>query len=579
VKRSRLFRVALVIATAVILLAQGAALGVTASPSRVSLPVQATKGDDDPTRTYSGPFVAVDPGNPLRMVAAYVELRNRRCGLMRSLDGGTTWTRLEASPVPDSYPFCLATNNNIFHAHMAFGRNGTLYYAFTGWDLQDGGLRIGNTSVLVGRSKDLGDTWETTVARDARGLQGNDMEQNRPISGIVVDTKTGKEDAVYVTYRRQLPNIVAPNAAPIRPMVVASTDGGRSFGEPVDLTVGVFDSDAVREEAFKTTTTLGGPQTSTTLGPAGTLAAKPNQAGNFGGGTSAMTGDDKGTIYAVWASITFNMANNPAAALYLSRSTDRGKTWTSSQLAPFDQKNTTFPDPPRLAWTPAGGAQGTLHLVRQRAPRPELASVRDIIYQRSTDGGKTWSEPKTLNDDDPAGLRYHGIPNITAAPNGRVDVAWWDTRHDNGARVNDVYYASSADGGLSWSKNIRITDRSVDRSIGVWGFNFDMSTPPGLASTNAFAMLTWDDTRNSEPGASASVFTGGYGGGLQDVYAAAVQYEAVGSGTSSVAKAALAGAVGLVVVGVILSVVALMSRRRGDPPTTSVPGRSPAAVG
>ena len=97
------------------------------------------------------------------------------------------------------------------------------------------------------------------------------------------------------------------------------------------------------------------------------------------------------TIYAVWASITFNMANNPAAALYLSRSTDRGKTWTSSQLAPFDQKNTTFPDPPRLAWTPGGGGQGTLHLVRQRAPRPELASVRDVIYQRSTDGGKTWS--------------------------------------------------------------------------------------------------------------------------------------------------------------------------------------------
>lgn len=123
-----------------------------------------------------------------------------------------------------------------------------------------------------------------------------------------------------------------------------------------------------------------------------------------------------------------------------------------------------------------------MHLVRQRAPRPELASVRDVIYQRSTDGGKSWSEPRTLNDDDPAGLRYHGIPNITAAPNGRIDVAWWDTRHDEGARVNDVYYASSADDGLSWTKNIRITDRSVDRSIGVWGFNFDMSTSPGRST-------------------------------------------------------------------------------------------------
>ena len=80
-----------------------------------------------------------------------------------------------------------------------------------------------------------------------------------------------------------------------------------------------------------------------------------------------------------------------------------------------------------------------------------------------------------------------------------------------------------------------------------------MSTPPGLASTNAFAITAWDDTRNSEPGASASTYSGGYGAGLQDVYSSVVQYQAVGGGTSKVAKAALAGAAGLLAVGVILS--------------------------
>jgi hypothetical protein len=309
------------------------------------------------------------------------------------------------------------------------------------------------------------------------------------------------------------------------------------------------------------------------------LAARPNQAANFGGGTPAVTVDGKGNIYVVWSSITFNMSNNPAAAIYLSRSTDLGKTWVGSQVAPFDQKNTTFPNPPRLAWSPEGGAQGTLHLVREWAPRPELASVRDVVHQRSTDSGKTWSEPKRLNDDDPAGLRFHGIPEIDVAPNGRVDVAWWDTRNEQGIRSNDVYYVSSTDNGANWSSNIRVTDRSVDRTLGVWGFNFDMSSPPGLASTNAFAMLAWDDTRNSEPGASASVYTGGYGAGLQDVYAAAVQYQAVGGGTSKAAQAALAAAIGVLAVGLILSLAALAARRRaGPPPVKTAPVRAPADV-
>ena len=577
---SRTFCRTLIAATALVAVAQSTALGETGSP-RVSQPVQATKGDDDPVRTYSGPALAVDPSNPMRVVASFVDLRSRRCGMMRSLDGGLTWKRLDASPALDSYPFCLVTNNNIFHGPMEFGRNGTLYYALAGWDLQDGGLRIGNTSVLLGRSNDLGDTWETTVVRDARGREGDASEQNRPMTGIAVDTRNGKEDHVYLVFRRQFPNAAAPNSKPIIPMVAVSTDGGRTFAEPVDLSKGVFDSAAVREDAFRSTTTLPGPTTTTTLGPAGSLAAQPNQAANFGGGTPAVTVDGKGHIYVVWSSITFNMSNNPAAAVYVSRSTDQGKTWEAIRVANFDQKNTSFPNPPRIAWSPDGGAQGTVHIVREWAPRPELASVRDIVHQRSTDGGNTWSEPKRLNDDDPEGLRFHGIPDIKVAPNGRIDVTWWDTRHEQGIRSNDVYYVSSTDNGKTWSPNIRVTDRSVDRTLGVWGFNFDMSTPPGLASTNDFAMLAWDDTRNSEPGSSGTTYSGGFGAGLQDIYAAAVQYEPVATGTSNAAKAALAAAVGLLVVGLALAVAALASRRRGavPPEPRAVTKKAPAGVG
>ncbi|MCA1674754.1 MAG: BNR repeat-containing protein [Actinobacteria bacterium] len=152
------------------------------------------------------------------------------------------------------------------------------------------------------------------------------------------------------------------------------------------------------------------------------------------------------------------------------------------------------------------------------------------------------------------------------APNGRVDVTWWDTRDDPGVYGNDVYYAASDDNGKTWSKNIRVTDRTIDRRIGVWGFNFDMSSPPGLASTDEFALLAWDDTRNADPTKPDSV---ALGGGLQDIYTSAIQYEAVGGGASRTAQYALAGVVGLLVVGLALTVVALAARRRdGTPPPT-----------
>ncbi|MDQ6727997.1 MAG: hypothetical protein M3066_17825, partial [Actinomycetota bacterium] len=123
-------------AVAFVALAQGAA-GAATNPVGLTQPVQATKADTDPLRTYSGPFMAVDPSNTDHVVASFVDMRTRRCGLMRSTDAGQTWRKLDASPANGSYPSCLSNNSNIFQGPLAFGRNGTLYYGLAGWDVQD----------------------------------------------------------------------------------------------------------------------------------------------------------------------------------------------------------------------------------------------------------------------------------------------------------------------------------------------------------------------------------------------------------------------------------------------------------
>jgi Neuraminidase (sialidase) len=536
------------LAAALVLLAEAAASA--AGPPRLTTPVQVTKDDLNPGRTYSSPNLVVDPSSSQVIVGGFAELRTRRCGLIRSTDGGQSWRRLDPSPSPSSYPSCNSNPRGTFQAQLAFGRDGALYYSTVGWDTQDGGIG-GNPSIIVSRSTDRGDSWQPVVARNNRGKTGEQQEADRPVTGIAVDRHTGSADAVYVGASRRLPGFSGANSLPNQPVVVVSTDGGKTFGEPVNLAESAFGDAGLRQKAMSTATTV--PNSTTTTAAPGTRAAQPDQAANFGGFGPSIAVDAKGAVYAIWPSTTANVNPRPPGAIFLSKSTDKGKTWTTSQVAPFDFKTGSFVT---VVWSPKGGPDGTLHAVSDGTDNPTISGNTEIYYYRSTDGGKTWSDRKNVTDDDPAALFTQVYPNITVAPDGRVDIAFFDTRNDPGTRVNDVYYTSSTDNGLSWSKNIRVTDKSINRNIGVFANNADVNAPPGLGSTNDFTVVAWDDTRNGDAVGQA-----------QDIYAADIQYQKVSGGTSKAAKIALAGVAGLLAVGLALLVVAMISRGRGGGPT------------
>jgi len=91
-----------------------------AEPPTLTKPVQVTTGDVDPGRTYTTPSLAVDPSNPLNIVATLSEARTRKCGLMRSGNGGQTWERLDASPALPSHPYCFTANFAASQALVAF---------------------------------------------------------------------------------------------------------------------------------------------------------------------------------------------------------------------------------------------------------------------------------------------------------------------------------------------------------------------------------------------------------------------------------------------------------------------------
>ena len=282
--------------------------------------------------------------------------------------------------------------------------------------------------------------------------------------------------------------------------------------------------------------------------------------------------DGKGKVYVSWLTGSANITPAPPSARMMSTSTDGGKTWATARAMP---PSYDVPSRPAMAVS----EEGIIHLLFQDNPTPAISGMGEIYHQASTDGGRSWSDPKKITDDPDADLRGQYFPNVSVAPNGRVDAVWWDTRDDPGIRSNDLYYAYSDDNGRTWSKNQRITDRSVDRRLGVWGANYDINSAPSVASTNAYAIFGWDDTRNTDA-AYTDNQRDEFGGGLSDMYTAVAQFEVVGPANNDTARIVLAAVVGLVLVGLVLLGVAMAAKRRNGPPPTSVTGeQSKAKVG
>jgi hypothetical protein len=89
-------------------------------------------------------------------------------------------------------------------------------------------------------------------------------------------------------------------------------------------------------------------------------------------------------------------------------------------------------------------------------------------------------------------------------------VAWYDFRdsptpeadHEsapfNQGGFQHVYVSSSVDQGRSWSPNLRISDRLIDRNIGVWSNNVHSHYNVGITSSDEAVYFAWQDSRNGD---------------------------------------------------------------------------------
>ncbi|HYS73125.1 MAG TPA: sialidase family protein [Thermoplasmata archaeon] len=117
----------------------------------------------------------------------------------------------------------------------------------------------------------------------------------------------------------------------------------------------------------------------------------------------------------------------------------------------------------------------------------------DVVLTRSADGGASWSDPARVND---AATNHQIFPAITTFE-GRVDIAFYDSRNDPDGKLLDVYYAESDDDGVSFLPNVPVTDAPFDPNLGITaGGAAFLGDYNGIASNAAGVHPIWADNRN-----------------------------------------------------------------------------------
>jgi len=427
------------------------------------------------------PSIAYNPQNPDHLIMVSHDYDVSCVTGYVSFDAGETWRGpFHTQPFVDD-SFCS-------DPVVAFGRDGTAYFAYLSIGTRP--LRIANypfeatvSSAVVAVSTDGGLSWNFP---NIAALGGNPVPAIDRVSLPFVD-KTWmavgpnpqdlSRDNVYVSYTEF--KTVFPYRVEgfflflFEPIIevsirlVRSTDGGRTWSQPV------------------------------TVSPVYSYLLSDVDRPLVQGSNIAVAND--GTVYVAYYD---SLPDGPFKGLftpYVAVSKDGGLTFSKPfPVVPggmFEQdfflKPTVFRSWssmfPFIAVSPSDS--NTVY-VAFGALGQAAGDNSDVFFSKSTDGGRTWSRPKRVNDD--ITTRNQFFPAITVSPNGTIHMIWGDMRDDPDNYRYHIYYTKSSDGGETFLENSRVTDYASNPGFGIPVFVGDYW---GLAATDDRVYAAWTDSR------------------------------------------------------------------------------------
>lgn len=327
-------------------------------------------------------------------------------------------------------------------------------------------FRLGYRQVTYAYTYDGGLTWEQDLFSEPQYIWDSDP-------GLTVDT-AGNFYAVILSYNSTL----EPNGL----FVYKSTDGGATWSGPVTVINGV--SGVFEDKELIACDRSVGPYTDNLyVAWARFYNTQILISRSSDGGNSfvdpVIVSDYNGVQWPVPAvgpnsEVYVAWVHYSPGSIRLDISTDGGQTFGSD----ITIQNTTFVSGningsimvfsfPALDVDITGGPNNGYMYVAYMDDAPGFTDT-DIFFTRSTNGGSTWSQKIRINDDPQNNGCDQFHPWLTVAPDGSIIVVFLDRRLDSGNLLMDLYLTTSADGGMTWSTNERITTVSSDPTAGSW---------------------------------------------------------------------------------------------------------------
>lgn len=427
-RTTRLRKVAAGACVAVGLAALAGELTLWARDAGLSPGPVATVNRPAPSTAHNSPTVAVHPRDPRTVVVANrLDAPQLGCALSLSANGGGTWRSLERTAG-------LAAVN-CFWPRVAFTPDGTLLVLYTPL----GGFHILPVGLELQRYEPDGATGGPPGAAGFR-------PSGPPVTVAAVELAFWARMAVvgqqvWVSWVQADPATVdnplglAPGTGPgANPVVVAaSADGGRTFGPPRPVS-------------------RGGPL----------RLIQPTVMAWTGGGLflgALDLVDDRADYDA-----THDGETPPDPRLRWRvvgfTSGDGGQTWAGPVVVGADLV------PPQLILADLGPTPG---FARDPTSGRLYAAwdagrgdARDVSLAWSDDGGHTWSRPTTVGPT----LRSQVLPAVGVAPDGRVDLVFYDRSGDPDDRFSEVVVASSWDRGSTFT-TARVPGVPFDSRVGL----------------------------------------------------------------------------------------------------------------
>jgi hypothetical protein len=201
--------------------------------------------------------------------------------------------------------------------------------------------------------------------------------------------------------------------------------------------------------------------------------------------TASIKVSDNGTVYVAW--IQYNGSNLYDCDIYLASSLDGGQTYNT----PVSVNPLGFEARHSHPWITVD-EENVIYV----AYPMRNATYSGVYLTRSQNGGTSFETPVKVNDDSTN--RYRGGAQVIKSRDDKIHVVWTDGRAGDGAEYLDIYYATSLDGGSSFSSNVRVNDDSVITPPASHPhFTRGPQGSPSIAVDNDSRVhLVWEDFRN-----------------------------------------------------------------------------------